>query len=62
MQHRPTLDAIDDAGIRDNTIVVFFSDNGPTRYSPEPDHNGDPKSKTVMLENRFLFDMQRLLL
>ena len=36
------LDAIDEAGIRENTIVVFFSDNGPTRYSPEPDHNGDP--------------------
>jgi len=35
------LDAIDSAGIRDNTIVVYFSDNGPTRYSPEPDHNGD---------------------
>ena len=35
------LDAIDEAGIRDNTIVVFFSDNGPTRYSPEADHNGD---------------------
>jgi len=35
------LDAIDDAGIRENTIVVYFSDNGPTRYSPEADHNGD---------------------
>jgi len=35
------LDAIDKAGIRDNTIVVYFSDNGPTRYSPEADHNGD---------------------
>lgn len=35
------LDAVDDAGIRDNTIFVFFSDNGPTRYSPEADHNGD---------------------
>jgi len=35
------LDAIDKAGIRENTIVVYFSDNGPTRYSPEPDHNGD---------------------
>jgi len=35
------LDAIDTAGIRDNTIVVYFSDNGPTRYSPEADHNGD---------------------
>ena len=35
------LTAIDDAGIRENTIVVYFSDNGPTRYSPEPDHNGD---------------------
>ena len=36
------LDTIDELGIRNNTIVVFFSDNGPTRYSPEPDHNGDP--------------------
>jgi arylsulfatase A-like enzyme len=35
------LDSIDDAGIRENTIVVYFSDNGPTRYSPEADHNGD---------------------
>jgi arylsulfatase len=35
------LSAIDDAGIRDNTIVIYFSDNGPTRYSPEPDQNGD---------------------
>ena len=35
------LDAVDSSGIRDNTIVVYFSDNGPTRYSPEPDHNGD---------------------
>ncbi len=35
------LDAIDDAGVRDNTIFVYFSDNGPTRYSPEADHNGD---------------------
>ena len=35
------LKAVDETGIRDNTIVVFFSDNGPTRYSPEPDHNGD---------------------
>jgi arylsulfatase len=36
------LDAIDDAKIRDNTLFVFFSDNGPTLYSPEADHNGDP--------------------
>lgn len=36
------LDAIDKAGIRKNTIFVYFSDNGPTRYSPEADHNGDP--------------------
>ena len=35
------LDAIDEAGIRQDTIVVYFSDNGPTRYSPEADHNGD---------------------
>ena len=35
------LDALDEAGIRENTIFIFFSDNGPTRYSPEADHNGD---------------------
>ncbi|MDJ0521491.1 MAG: arylsulfatase [Planctomycetota bacterium] len=35
------LDAIDKAGVRDDTIFVFLSDNGPTRYSPEADHNGD---------------------
>ena len=35
------LDAIDKAGIREDTIFVYFSDNGPTRYSPEADHNGD---------------------
>jgi len=35
------LDAIDEAGIREETIFVYFSDNGPTRYSPEADHNGD---------------------
>jgi len=35
------LDAIDDAGTRDNTVVFWFSDNGPTRYSLHPDQNGD---------------------
>jgi arylsulfatase len=35
------LDAIDNASIRYNTIVLFFSDNGPTRYSKQPDQNGD---------------------
>jgi arylsulfatase len=35
------LDAIDNAGIRNNTIVFVFSDNGPTRYSRQPDQNGD---------------------
>ena len=35
------LDAIDKAGIRENTIVFWFSDNGPTRYSLHPDQNGD---------------------
>lgn len=35
------LDAIESAGIKDNTIVFFFSDNGPTRYSRQPDQNGD---------------------
>lgn len=31
------LKAIDDAGIRDDTIVVWVSDNGPTRTSAWPD-------------------------
>ena len=35
------LDAIEEAGIKSNTIVVWFSDNGPTRYSLQPDQNGD---------------------
>ena len=35
------LDAIDKTGIRKNTIVFWFSDNGPTRYSLHPDQNGD---------------------
>lgn len=35
------LDAIDKADIQNDTIVVFFSDNGPTRYSRQPDQNGD---------------------
>ncbi|MHA1151127.1 MAG: sulfatase-like hydrolase/transferase [Alphaproteobacteria bacterium] len=35
------LDAVDKAGIRDNTIFIFFSDNGPTRYSLTPEENGD---------------------
>ncbi len=35
------LDAVSNAGIRDNTIFLFFSDNGPTRYSLTPDENGD---------------------
>lgn len=35
------LDAIDKANIRENTIVLWFSDNGPTRYSLHPDQNGD---------------------
>lgn len=35
------LDAIDDAGIRDNTIVVFASDNGPqTLYGKGIDYGG----------------------
>ena len=36
------LDAINEAGIRETTIVIWFSDNGPTRYSLQPYHNGDP--------------------
>jgi len=42
------LDAIDNAGIRDDTIVVWMSDNGPTMYS-EPDQNGDPGPWTGQL-------------
>ncbi len=34
------LDTIDKQGLRDNTIVVWISDNGPTTYS-EPYQNGD---------------------
>ena len=35
------LDALDSAGIKDSTVVVWFSDNGPTRYSLHPGQNGD---------------------
>jgi arylsulfatase len=35
------LDAIDGAGAKKNTIVIWFSDNGPTRYSLQPYQNGD---------------------
>ena len=35
------MDAIKEAGIDENTIVVWFSDNGPTRYSLMPYENGD---------------------
>ena len=36
------LDAVDEAGIGDDTIFIWLSDNGPTRYSLSPDQNGDP--------------------
>ena len=36
------LAALNEVGIRENTIVIWFSDNGPSRQSPEADHNGDP--------------------
>ena len=32
------LDAIDDAGIRDNTVVIYISDNGPVSYEGK-DHD-----------------------
>ena len=32
------LDAIDDAGIRDNTVVIYISDNGPVAYEGK-DHD-----------------------
>lgn len=35
------LDAIAASGTEDDTVVVWMSDNGPTRFS-EPDQNGDP--------------------
>ncbi|MCY4360631.1 MAG: arylsulfatase [Gammaproteobacteria bacterium] len=42
------LDAINKSGIKDDTIVVWMSDNGPTMYS-EPDQNGDPGPWTGQL-------------
>ncbi len=36
------LDAIADEDIREDTIVVWLSDNGPQRFTPEPYHFGDP--------------------
>ncbi len=35
------MDTLAEQGIDGNTIVVWFSDNGPTRYSLEADQNGD---------------------
>ena len=34
------LDAIDDLGVRDNTIVIWTSDNGPEAYFPLARHGG----------------------
>lgn len=36
------MDTLAETGIDENTIVVWFSDNGPTRYSLAADENGDP--------------------
>lgn len=38
------LDAIDEAGMTDDTIVIFLSDNGPTTTGGSPDelYAGDP--------------------
>lgn len=36
------LDAIEQSGKQENTIVIWMSDNGPSRYGLEPYHNGDP--------------------
>jgi arylsulfatase len=47
------MDAIKEAGIDDNTIVVWFSDNGPTRYSLLPYENGDPGQWTGELGSVF---------
>jgi arylsulfatase A-like enzyme len=47
------MDALAEAGIDDDTIVVWFSDNGPTRYSLEADQNGDPGQWTGELGSVF---------
>jgi arylsulfatase len=36
------LDAIADENIREDTIVIWLSDNGPQRFTLEPYHFGDP--------------------
>ena len=40
------MDAIKEAGIDENTIVVWLSDNGPTRYSLLPYENGQTAVST----------------
>jgi arylsulfatase len=47
------LDALEKSGIRDNTIVVWMSDNGPMRSGLEPYHNGDPGPWTGELGSVF---------
>lgn len=47
------LDAIEETDIRDNTIVIWFSDNGPQRVALEPYHNGDPGPWTGELGSVF---------
>jgi arylsulfatase len=47
------MDAIKEAGIDDNTIVVWLSDNGPTRYSLLPYENGDTGQWTGELGSVF---------
>ena len=36
------LDVLDELGLTDNTIVVFFSDNGGNMYGSPADHSGPP--------------------
>jgi arylsulfatase A-like enzyme len=54
------LDAIDSLNIRDNTIVVFTSDNGPKRSGPGKDLQVDGVATTsrtwkVLCVHRSLF-------
>lgn len=47
------LDAVEAAGIGEDTIIVWMSDNGPMRSGLEPYHNGDPGPWTGELGSVF---------
>lgn len=47
------LDTLEAEKIRNNTIVVWMSDNGPMRVALEPYHNGDPGPWTGELGSVF---------